>query len=298
MNGENVNPCLLYVDYSALDSFSLATHLASEFGIAGGYYRLEQLIDFYKDKMDKALDEAVFNFCANKILHVCLNEVKRIEGQYQFICQRDGSKLKLAAHKIASLAKAFDYVFVDKAALDQAKLNPKSCFLHYDTSLSSKDIEEIYGLYLNKDALSLGELLKCITEIKDNHPDKKIAVLGELSLAQALKCQLQGAEMLVTASPFSLARQGQMIDGLSLVNMADERYRASTERPVAQCECTICANYNQSYLHHLATSVPMLLTRLLIVHNLTQWQRWQRHLLSEAHKGKLLEFVNTYMMCD
>ncbi|CAD6186608.1 unnamed protein product [Caenorhabditis auriculariae] len=74
-------------------------------------------------------------------------------------------------------------------------------------------------------------------------------------------------------SAFRLADDYPASSSFVLTNFEDEKYADDFTKPFEDCSCYTCQNYTKGYLQHLVNTKELLASILLVIHNMTEYDR-------------------------
>jgi queuine tRNA-ribosyltransferase len=122
--------------------------------------------------------------------------------------------------------------------------------------------------------LSLGES----KEITWNITDETVALLPEAkprylmgvgSPEDIVEAVSRGIDILDSALPTRVARNGALFTQLGRINIDNSVFKKVEEPVDSDCSCYTCKNFSAAYLHHLFNCNELLAYRLATIHNLS-----------------------------
>ena len=99
--------------------------------------------------------------------------------------------------------------------------------------------------------------------------DKPRYLMGVGSPEDIVEAVSRGIDMLDSALPTRVARNGALFTRLGRVNIENSMYKKMDEPLAPDCSCYTCKNFSAAYLHHLFHCGELLALRLATIHNLT-----------------------------
>jgi queuine tRNA-ribosyltransferase len=122
--------------------------------------------------------------------------------------------------------------------------------------------------------LSLGEPKQVTWSITEQTvallpQDKPRYLMGVGSPEDIVEAVSRGIDMLDSALPTRVARNGALFTRRGRVNIENSMYKKMDEPLDPDCSCYTCKNFSAAYLHHLFRCGELLALRLATIHNLT-----------------------------
>ncbi len=155
--------------------------------------------------------------------------------------------------------------------------------------------------------LSLGELKEVTWNITEETVallphDKPRYLMGVGSPEDIVEAVSRGIDILDSALPTRVARNGALFTRWGRVNMDNSIYKHMEEPVDPGCGCYTCKNFSAAYLHHLFNCNELLAYRLATIHNLS----FISNLMTEIRKAILDnsftsfkgDFLNNYKPTD
>lgn len=126
--------------------------------------------------------------------------------------------------------------------------------------------------------LSVGEstedMYRVIEAVEPYMPEEKPRYLmGVGTPVNILESVSRGIDFFDCVMPSRNARHGHVFTSQGIMNMMNLKYETDDSPLDPECNCHTCRNYSRAYLRHLLKAGEMLALRLLVIHNLTFYNR-------------------------
>lgn len=155
--------------------------------------------------------------------------------------------------------------------------------------------------------LSLGEAkevtLAIVTETAELLPqDKPRYLMGVGSPEDIVGAVARGIDILDSALPTRVARNGALYTRRGRINIQNAAYRQREEPVDPGCNCYTCRTFSAAYLRHLFKAGELLALRLATIHNLSFISRLMQDIRLAIDEGRYssfaAEFLATYQTTD
>lgn len=177
------------------------------------------------------------------------------------------------------------------------KLRQKS--VEYLTSLDFHGYA-IGGLSLGEPKYVTWSIIKKTVPLMQQ--DKPRYLMGVGSPEDIVEAVSRGIDILDSALPTRVARNGALFTRLGRVNIKNTMYRKMDKPLDLECNCYSCKNFSAAYLHHLFRCSELLALRLATVHNLTFLSNLmmdiRKAILNDTFASIKEEFLKNYKPTD
>jgi queuine tRNA-ribosyltransferase len=155
--------------------------------------------------------------------------------------------------------------------------------------------------------LSLGEAKEITLAIVDETTellprDRPRYLMGVGSPEDIVAAVARGIDILDSALPTRVARNGALYTHRGRVNLRNASYRQRDEPVDPGCGCYTCRTFSAAYLHHLFKAGELLALRLTTIHNLSFISRLMQDIRLAIAEGRYSsfaeEFLTTYQTTD
>jgi queuine tRNA-ribosyltransferase len=148
--------------------------------------------------------------------------------------------------------------------------------------------------------LSLGEpkkvTLAMIEETVALLPENKPRYLmGVGSPEDILEAVARGCDILDSALPTRVARNGALFTWEGRQNIRNTAFSQREQPVVAGCDCYTCRNFSAAYLHHLFSGEELLAYRLATIHNLSFINNLVNKIRSAIRDGTFVSFKDSFL---
>ena len=128
--------------------------------------------------------------------------------------------------------------------------------------------------------------------------NKPVYLMGVGTPANILEAVDRGVDFFDCVYPTRNGRHGNAYTNFGKINLLNKRFETD-DRPIdAECDCPACRNHSRAYIRHLLKAGEMLGLRLMVLHNLSFYNRMmaeirdaiEKHEFSDYKKRKLEGF--------
>jgi len=148
--------------------------------------------------------------------------------------------------------------------------------------------------------LSLGEPKKVtLSMIEDTVAllpvNKPRYLMGVGSPEDIVEGVARGIDIMDSALPTRVARNGALFTRRGRLNIGNAIYRQREEPIDPDCGCATCRNFSAAYLHHLFNARELLAYRLATIHNLTFISSLVQEMRSALQNGTFAAFRDEFL---
>lgn len=148
--------------------------------------------------------------------------------------------------------------------------------------------------------LSLGEPKKVtLSMIEDTvallPANKPRYLMGVGSPEDIVEGVARGIDIMDSALPTRVARNGALFTLQGRVNIGNAVYRQRDKPIDPDCDCAACRNFSAAYLHHLFNCRELLAYRLATIHNLTFISSLVQEIRSALQNGAFASFRDKFL---
>jgi queuine tRNA-ribosyltransferase len=122
--------------------------------------------------------------------------------------------------------------------------------------------------------------------------DKPTYLMGVGTPANILEAVDRGVDFFDCVYPSRNGRHGHAYTAHGKLNLHNKRFEMDL-RPIEEgCNCPACRSYSRAYIHHLLKAKEMLGMRLLVLHNLSFYNRLMENIRTAIEEHRYKEFKN------
>ena len=120
-------------------------------------------------------------------------------------------------------------------------------------------------------------------------------LMGMGSPEELVEAVARGVDLLDSALPTRIARNGSLFTRRGRINITNSRFQSQGSPVEESCPCYLCRTYSTAYLSHLFRTGETLGLKLATLHNLTFIQRLLEEMRTSIQRGGFPRFREGFM---
>jgi len=125
--------------------------------------------------------------------------------------------------------------------------------------------------------------------------DKPTYLMGVGTPRDILEAVERGVDFFDCVYPSRNGRHGHAYTAHGKMNLMNKKYEMDLRPLESGCDCPACRTYSRAYIHHLLKAKEMLGMRLLVLHNLSFYNRLMEQIRSAIEEHRYSEFKKNFL---